>query len=104
MEQMYINDLLNRYSGHTFTETTVGDLIKVELKNASSDIVSEATKMTKLDAYRVIRNDMLEGNGILHRSTGVQRTALTTTNILKGTRTHDEDTDTILIFDGTNFV
>lgn len=96
MKDLYSADLVNRHSGHTFTDTTVGDMFQVEFKNGSSVVVAQSKKNTLDDAYKAIRNSILDGNGVAPESTAVQRTAMT--NIMDGARTWDLDTSALLVF------
>jgi len=59
------DDLLNRFASHTFTETVVGDHTLVEFKNASSVVIASSTKEVVDDAYRHIRQMLVDGGSIL---------------------------------------
>lgn len=97
MKDLYAADLINKHSGHTFTETTIGDMSQVEFKDGSSVVVAQSKKNTLDDAYKAIRNSILDGNGVIPQSTAVQRTAMA--NIMEGARTWDLDTSAILVFE-----
>lgn len=96
MKDLYSDDLKNRFSGYTFTETTVGGMVKVEFKNGST-VVAEAQKINIDDAYKAIRNSILDGNGVIPNSTASQRSGMS--NIMEGARTWDLDTSTILVLE-----
>ena len=56
LKDKYKDDLLYRYgSDHTFTETTVGSMTKVEFKDGSSVLLDESTTLVVDDAYKTIR-------------------------------------------------
>ena len=86
-KNLYINDLIHRYSDHTFTETLVEDMTKVEFKNASSVVISEAITLVVIDAYRLIRNDVLNGEDPNFLTNTAQKNALT--GIDRGTTVFD---------------
>jgi len=96
MKDLYAADLINKYSGHTFTETTIGGMFQVEFKNGSSVVVAKSKKNNLDDAYKSIRNSMLDGNGVASESTAAQRSAMS--NIMDGARTWDLDTSALLVF------
>ena len=98
-KNIYINDLKARYSGYTFTETTVGSTTKVEFKNGS--VVSYKATLDIVDAYRSIRSAMLEGENPLFLSTTTQRNALTMTDLDKGVQILNTTTGTVQTYNGT---
>lgn len=73
---IYANDLIHRYASHTFTETTVGSLTKVEFKDAGSALVKKKTNLLAIDAYRAIRQDLLGDENPVFLSTLTERDAL----------------------------
>lgn len=82
-KNIYINDILHRRPGHTLTETAVGDMTKVTLKDAGSVIIAEQKKLSVLDAYRLVREDILLAEDRRFLSTTSERDALV--NIEQGT-------------------
>ena len=58
------DDLLNRNSGYTFTETIINDMTKVEFKDGGSVVVAEAQTLVVDDAYKNIHAQMVGGAGI----------------------------------------
>lgn len=58
------DDLLNRFSDHTFTETTVNDMTLVEFKDSGSAVVANAQTLVVDDAYMNIHSQMVGGAGI----------------------------------------
>ena len=96
MKDLYSDDLKNRFSGYTFTETAVNDMFKVEFKNGST-VVAAAKKNNLDDAYKSIRNSILDGNGVIPESTVAQRALMS--DIMEGARTWDLDTSAILVFE-----
>jgi len=75
-KNIYINDLIHRFPGHTFTEVVVGDLTKVTLKDPGSVTIAEQMHLSVLDAYRSIREDLLKAETPSFISTTSQRDAL----------------------------
>lgn len=78
-KNIYINDLIHRYAGHTFTETTSNDEILVQFKNASSVLIAQARAQSSLvlvSAYQKIRNQLLKGENPVFLSNTIQRNAL----------------------------
>lgn len=76
--QLYRDDLLNRFPGNTFTETTVGSMTKVEFFDSGSALVFEATKLVADDAYQNIHHNLVGTFAeALPRLTTTQRDALT---------------------------
>lgn len=63
-KDIYICDLINRYPGHTFTETVINDFTKVTFLDEELVEIASAKKMNVVDAYRSIRNHMLEGENL----------------------------------------
>lgn len=77
-KDIYVNDLLHRFSGYSFVETTIGSMTKVEFKDGGSTTVAESQTLVLVDAYINIRNQMLEGHSVpVFISTGTERDALT---------------------------
>ena len=74
-KNLYINDLIARNPGYTFTETLSGSLYTVSSKNVSA-VVAEVVGLTLIDAYRKIRLDILNGARPVFLSTTAQRDAL----------------------------
>lgn len=71
-----INDLLHRFPGYSFVETNVGDMFNVEFKDASLVVVSEYLRMSYVDCYHAIRNDVLNNFNPVYLSTTIQRDLL----------------------------
>ena len=89
-KDIYVNDLLHRYSGYSFVETTLGSMTQVEFQDGGSSTVAEATNLVLVDAYINIRSQMLEGNMVpCFISTPTERDA--STNIENGTIILNED-------------
>lgn len=83
-KDIYVNDLLHRFSGYSFVETTLDSMTQVEFQDGGSSTVAEATTLVIVDAYINIRSQMLEGHSIpCFISTPAERDALT--NIDNGT-------------------
>lgn len=80
-KNIYINDLLHRFSGYSFTETTVGNITTVTFLDAGSATIAKATGLKVIDAYRKIRLEVLNGETPIFLSTTIQRDALTNVNI-----------------------
>lgn len=75
-KNLYANDMIHRYASHTFTETTVESETKVEFKNGSSVVIKTRQKLEVVDAYRAIRQDLLDGANPTFLSTTTQKNAL----------------------------
>ncbi len=75
-KNIYINDLIHRFPGHTFTETVVGSMTKVTFKDAGLVTIGEQKKLLVSDAYLAIRLDLLEGLNPAFLSTTSERDAL----------------------------
>lgn len=80
-EGLYSFDLLNRFSGHTFVETTIGNTVLVEFKNGSNVVVASAQRIAAEDAYRRISLNILNGKRPAFVVTITQRDALTDINL-----------------------
>ncbi len=78
-KELYRDDLLNRFSGHTFTETPTGDLTLVEFKDAGSVVIGAAKTMVVDDAYQLIRQDLVGDFEVVIVIDETQRDALTGT-------------------------
>lgn len=93
-KSLYINDLLARNSGYSFSEVTTNDIFTVTFKDGSSVTQAEATGLTLIDAYRKIRFDVLDGEIPAFISTTTQRDALsgvdTGTTIFNTTASEDQ--------------
>ncbi len=90
-KDIYENDLLHRFSGYSFVETTVGSMTLVEFQDGGSATVAESKTLVVVDAYRNIRLQMLEGEAVsTFISTSAERDALT-----------DVDNGTIILNDDT---
>jgi len=77
-KDIYQNDLLHRFSGYEFVETTVGSMTKVEFLDDNAATVAEATALVVVDAYKNIRQQMLNGASVpVFISTEAERDALT---------------------------
>lgn len=77
--ELYRDDLLNRYAGHTFLETVVGSMTLVEFRDAGLTVIEASQKLVAGDAYQNIRFNLVGDTGILPRLTTTQRDALTAT-------------------------
>jgi hypothetical protein len=60
--------------------------------------VARAKKITLDDAYKAIRNSILDGNGVIPESTAAERATMS--NIMEGARTWDLDTSVIMVYEG----
>jgi len=97
-KDIYVNDLLHRYSGYSFVETTVGSMTQVEFQDGGSATVAEATTLVLVDAYKNIRDQMLEGAFIAaFISTPTERDALT--GVDNGTLILNDDSYAMECFD-----
>ncbi len=77
-KDIYVNDLLHRFSGYSFVETTIQSMTKVEFQDGGSSTVAESINLVLVDAYRNIREQMLEGFDVpCFISTPAERDALT---------------------------
>lgn len=76
LRDLYSDDLIGRFSAHTFTETPIGSMTLLEFKNGSSVVVASAKKLGVLDAYKSVRETMLNANRVLPRLTQTQIEAL----------------------------
>lgn len=101
-KNIYINDLIHRYSGHTFTEVVTNDLTKVTFKNAGSVVIREKVKMDAIDAYHAIRRSLLASEDPDFLSTTTERDALT--NVDRGTAIFNITTLRDESYDGTNWI
>lgn len=100
-KNLYANDLIHRFASHTFTETTVNDLTKVEFKDGGSVVIGEATTLVVIDAYRTIRNDLLGEEKPVFLSTTTQRDLL---SVDKGTVIFNLTNVRFEVFDGTDWI
>lgn len=101
---LYVNDLKHRYPSHTFTETTTGDTVLVEFKNAGSVLIAQARAQSSIvlvSAYQKIRSQLLNREKPAFLSTTTQRNALTGIN--KGTELYNITLGRDEIYDGTNW-
>lgn len=81
LKELYRDDLLNKFASHTFTETTVGSMTKVEFKDGGSAVVGVAQKLVVDDAYKEIREDLVGTVAeVMFSLTATQRDALTGTD------------------------
>lgn len=79
-KEIYISDLVNRRPGYTFNETIIGDFTKVTFLDESLVEIASAKKMSVVDAYRSIRNDVLEGENLPFLVSTKDRDALANLN------------------------
>jgi len=100
-KNLYINDLLARNSGYSFTESTTNSIITVTFKDGSSVTQAEATGLTLIDAYRKIRLDVLNGEIPAFLSTTTQRDALT--NVDRSTIIDNITTGYLERYNGTSW-
>lgn len=98
--QLYRDDLLNRYSGHSFTETTVGSMTLVEFKDGGSAVIGAAQTLVADDAYKCIREDLVGTALILITIDETQRDALTGT--VTGTIIYNTDA-TVEVYSGISW-
>lgn len=98
---MYVNDLLHRKSGYSFTESLTGSIYTVTFKDGSSVTQAEQTGMSLIDAYRKLRLDVLDGETPVFQSTTTQRDAL---SVHAGTHIHNITTDTNQMYTGVAWV
>lgn len=56
---IYINDLLHRNAGFSFTETVISSMTLVEFKDGADQVVAQAKTLVIEDAYKNIRAQML---------------------------------------------
>lgn len=97
-KDIYENDLLHRFSGYSFVETAVGSLTQVEFQDGGSATVAEATTLVLVDAYKNIREQMLEGANVqCFISTTAERDALT--GVDNGTIILNDDSYAMQCFD-----
>lgn len=101
-KDLYKNDLIHRFPGHTFTETPVGDLTKVTFKDVGLVTIGEQVKLSVLDAYRSIRLDLLVAQNPTLISTTIERDALT--GIQRGTEIINISVLENQIFSGSEWV
>jgi len=101
-KNLYANDLIHRFASHTFTETTVQSETKVEFKNASSVVIRKSQKLLAIDAYRIIRNDLLGAEVPLFLSDIPERNALTSVDI--GTTIYNITTNKDETYDGSKWI
>jgi len=98
IKEMYRDDLLNRYASHTFSETTVGDMTKVEFKNGSAEVIAEAKKMVVDDAYTSVRSSVDDNYVNAPCLTTTQIGALT--NVRLATQVWNITDDKLQVYDG----
>lgn len=101
IKEMCRDDLINRYASHTFTETIVNDMVKVEFKDASGNVIQMAQKIEITDAYRAIRNSVDEYSGNDYCLTTAEQGALTDVQI--ATRMWNITDDKLQIYDGVDW-
>ena len=77
IKQLCRDDLINRNTGYTFTETVIESFTLVEFKNASDVVVRSSTKMGLDEAYLAIREALVGPLTILACLTTTQRNNLT---------------------------
>jgi hypothetical protein len=77
--EIYRDDLLNRFTSHTFdTPTTVGSKTRIVFRDGGSVLIDEATKLEVDDAYKAIRLRLVGTfDEVMPRLTVAQRDALT---------------------------
>ena len=101
-KQIYINDLLHRFSGYSFVETAVGSMTLVEFQDGGSSTVAESQDIVVVDAYSNIRQQMLEGAFVpCFISTTTERDALT--GVDNGTIILNDDSYAMECFDDDNW-
>jgi hypothetical protein len=93
LKDLYSDDILNRYAGHSFTETTINSMVLVEFKDAGFAVIAKAQQLDLDDAYGNIREQLGLTNSVLCRITTTQRDALT--GILAGTQILNTDTSSV---------
>ena len=84
LKEIYKGDLDIRFPDHTFTETTVGSMTKVEYEDGASALVFESTRLDVGDAYKNIRDNVVgtaEDYALKDNTDTVQTTDNTVTTI-----------------------
>ncbi len=100
--QLYRDDLLVRFPSHTFTETVVGDMTKVEFFDGASALVFEAQKLDATDAYKNIRENLVGTPAeFMFCATVTQRDAMT--GVLQGTQIFQETDKEIEAYNGVEW-
>jgi hypothetical protein len=98
--EQYRDDLLNRFASHSFTETPVGSMTLVEFFDSVPTLVASSQKLTLVDAYRSIREDLVGlRSEIMITVSEVQRDAWTGTPALGEGPIYNE-TNTAELYDG----
>lgn len=79
MAYLYEHDILNRYSGHTLTKTTDGDVITWTLKDGSDAFVARSKGISGDDEYilKDIRRALSIDDSVRPCLTTVQRDLMT---------------------------
>lgn len=75
-KDIYVNDLMHRFPGYSFTETPKGDLVTVAFLNGALAEVAAATTLDLVAAYDHIRFNVLGSRNPIFISTAVERDAL----------------------------
>ena len=91
IRELYRDDILGRFGGHSFVETVIGSTTRVEFRDAGDITVAESSALAVDDAYAVVRQNMVGGPEILPRLTESQRDALTGT--VEGTALYNTDAE-----------
>ncbi len=101
-KDIYVNDLLHRFSGYSFVETTIQSMTKVEFQDGGSATVAEATNLVLVDAYMIIRSDMLEASPAAFLSSETERDALS--DLDTGTQIYNLTASRNETYDGSKWV
>ena len=102
IKQVYRDDLLNRFSGYTFTETVINSMTLVELKDAGLVVVASDKVLVADDGYVNIRRQMGILENILCELTGAQIALLTGT--LSGVQIFNKDTGGTQLYNGSVWI
>lgn len=76
-KDIYVNDLMHRRPGHSFTETVKGDLTVVAFLDDADVEQASSTNEVVMDAYRNIRINVLGGEKPVFLLSQTERDALT---------------------------
>ena len=100
--QIYHNDILNRFTGHTLTRTTISSTITWTLKDSGANFIQKYSGLSDIEALRKLRINLGFSDLILLISTTAQKNALT--NIDEGQKIFDTDFDESQTFNGVTWV
>lgn len=100
-KNLYINDLLHRFPGHTFEEIPESDFTRVNFRDADSNLVWSTKNLEVIDAYRNIRSNLLDALEPMFLSSTEERDALADTEM--GLPIFNLFIDSIDSFNGANW-